>query len=251
MLLPNHIVGGFVFSGIVGGIMGDNLFNSPADIVTVLIGSILPDIDSPRSPVGWMFGPLSKWINIKFGHRTITHSIWALVGTALLFKALFGIWGFHTTFWIVAYFSHCLFDMLTVQGVPFLFPLLKNRWVLPSDPTLRFNTGDMKAESITFSVFVLLGVSLQPLMTKGFWTTYNSTFGTQKHLSSEFQKSKDLLEVSYVYEIGSEQFVGGGYCVEASENKTILREKDNWTVLDPDLMKVKSVNFTHRQDFFY
>jgi inner membrane protein len=251
MLLPNHIVGGFVFSGIVGGIMGDNLFQSPAAILTVLIGSILPDIDSPRSPVAWAFGPLSKWINIKFGHRTITHSIWALCGTTLLFKVLFSVFGFHALFWFIAYFSHCLFDMLTVQGVPFLFPVLKNRWVLPSDPTLRFNTGDTKAESITFASFILLGVTLQPLMTNGFWTTYNSSFGTQKHLSSEFQKSKDLLEVSYIYEIGSKQFVGRGYCIEASENKTVLREKDNWTVLNPDLMKVKSVIFTHTGRTFF
>jgi inner membrane protein len=251
MLLPNHVLGGFVFSGIVGGIMGDNLFQNPAAIVTVLIGSILPDIDMPTSPVGWVFKPLSNWIYARYGHRTITHSIFALIGTTLIFKLCFGVLGFHALFWVIAYFSHCLFDMLTIQGVPFLFPLKKNKWVLPPDPELRFNTGDGRAESITFASFLVLGLTLQPLMTNGFWTTYNSAFGTQKHLSSEFQKSKDLLEVSYVYEIGSKQFVGSGYCIEASENKTILREKDNWTILDPSVFKIKSVLFKHTGRTFF
>jgi inner membrane protein len=251
MLLPNHLIGGFVFSGIVGGFMGENLFESPASMTTVLIGSVIADIDLPTSPIGKIFKPISVMINNRFGHRTITHSFLAIAATTAIFSIFLTPIGFHGLYWFISYFSHCLFDMLTVQGVPFLFPLLKNNWVIPGDSNLRFNTGDIKSESITFASFLTLGIFTFPMMKTGFWTSYNSSFGTQKHIASEFEKSKDILEVDYSYQIGSQEFKGKGLCIDASTDKTILRVGSEWLTLDPSVMHINSVNFKHTNRPFF
>jgi inner membrane protein len=165
---------------------------------------------------------------------------------------IFSICRFHPLIFCIAFFSHLLFDMLTVGGVPLFYPFLKNICAIPGDRSKRFKTGDWKAESVSFSLFLLTGVTMQPLMTQGFWTTYNSQFGTQKHLASEFHKSKDLLEVEYLYTIGSQDFKGKGYCIEAEPNKTVLltspfrgTEGVNWLTLTPSDMNIKRVTFTH------
>lgn len=242
MMLPNHLVGGFVFSGIIGGLCGENIFASKTAIVVVLIASMIPDIDNPKSPIGRVLLPLSKYINTHYGHRTITHSLVALCATTLICY----VCQCHTLFWFLGYLSHLIFDMLTLQGVPLFFPFLKNPAVIPGDPNLRFRTGDIKAESISFASFVLLGVTLQPLMSNGFWTSYNALWGTQKHLASEFHKAGDLLGLEYTYYIANQRYEGKGYCIEATENKTIIWENGHWFTLETSgLKKVEKVTFFH------
>ena len=60
------------------------LLESPINVEGLAItaaGSLLPDIDTPTSSIGRPFFPLSRWINQKIGHRTVTHSF---VGMAIL-----------------------------------------------------------------------------------------------------------------------------------------------------------------------
>jgi len=74
MTAPNHIVGGVVFTGFMSSILGWNIFSNSSLMFITLLGSLLPDIDTPRSLFGRMFY-FSKFINRKVGHRTLTHSL--------------------------------------------------------------------------------------------------------------------------------------------------------------------------------
>jgi inner membrane protein len=246
MLAPNHIAGGFVFTGLFASFAGENIFASPYSIALAVVASLAPDIDNPRSPVGLTCLPLSRWINRRYGHRTVTHSLTALAVTTIIFQLAH----FHPLIWFFGFLSHLIFDMVTIQGVPLFHPFANNPCVIPGRKELRMQTGDMKAESMTFAGFLLIGATLQPMMKNGFWTTYNSQFGTQKHLASEYQKSKDLMEVTYNYMVGSEVFTGKGFCVEADEKKTVLWERGKWLQITPDKMNVKQITFTHTQKPF-
>ena len=73
MKAPNHIVGGYVFTGLVSSLLGWNIFTDPVLLGVTFLGSLMPDIDHPRSLLGRSFFPISKVINRRFGHRTITH----------------------------------------------------------------------------------------------------------------------------------------------------------------------------------
>ncbi len=103
MTTPNHIVGGFVITGIFGSFMNINILASPWYIATTIIASVLPDIDHTRSIIGKIFLPFSRFINRRFGHRTITHSLLVLLISSLL-MAYLEITFFHSSQFTKVYF---------------------------------------------------------------------------------------------------------------------------------------------------
>jgi inner membrane protein len=251
MMFPNHLAGGFAFSGLIGGIAGHNIFQTKTNIICVLVFSILPDIDLPKSPVGRVFKPLSMYINKTWGHRTITHSVFALA----IVCTIAAFTGLDPVLCGLAYFSHILFDMVTLMGVPIFAPLSEEVWYLPENEQYRVRTGDTATESKIFAGFILTTVFTQPLMEKGFWTSYNQAFSTQKTLHSEFMKNNDLIEVTYNYEIASQLYARHGYVIEASETKTIIQDtigKQSFFVLEEkEGLKIKSLDFKHTKRKFF
>jgi inner membrane protein len=244
MTLPNHIAGGIVFTGIFASFFSINILSNPIAIGTTLIASILPDIDHTKSLIGKLFLPLSRYLNRRFGHRTITHSI-TFLGLLALFL-LFLERNFFpdnpiTTIFVMAYISHLLLDMATIQGVPLFYPFFRNPCVLPGNPDLRFRTGNLRTESMIFCFFIFMGVFLQPLFKNGFWTQYNRLFGTPKHLVSEFKKSDTVLKVDYHIQIGTDQYHGSGDCIFASERQIVLLDSTKFKILDPLKCTIKKV----------
>ena len=244
MTLPNHLAGGIVFTGIFASFFSINILANPVAIVTTLVASILPDIDHTKSLIGKLFLPLSRFLNRRFGHRTITHSI-TFLGLLTLF-VLFLERNFFpqnpiTTIFFISYTSHLLLDMATIQGVPLFYPFFRNPCVLPGNPDLRFRTGNLRTESMIFCFFIFMGVFLQPLFKNGFWTQYNRLFGTPKHLVSEFKKSETVLNVAYHIQIGTDQYHGNGDCIFATERQIVLLDSAKFNILDPTKCTIKKV----------
>ncbi len=115
--------------GLFAGLVSFRFFNmnwwqTSLFFVIVLVGSLLPDIDKPESKVGRKVGVISKIINLLFGHRGITHSLW------LWFGVFFILWiSFRTTSWVwvawayfVGYGSHLISDSLTLMGINWFHP---------------------------------------------------------------------------------------------------------------------------------
>ena len=251
----NHLAGGFLFTGIAASLSGINIFESPYSIAITAFGALIPDIDHPKSAIGRALTPISSWVNRKYGHRTITHSGLALMIStfifALLEKMLIAQSAFSLIFFY-AYSSHLVFDMMTLQGIPLLYPFYKNPFVIPGNPSFRIRTDDRKTETILFLLFLMLNLSLRPLFQNGFWTSYNRLFGTMHHLYAEFQQAKDLLSVEYFTRKGSQPFHGHGYCIDATENKATLIESDSFRVLDPKVEIIEKVIPEHtNKKYFY
>lgn len=93
------------------------------------VGSLLPDVDHPKSIIsGWLPG-VGGAVRLLASHRGPTHSI----GFVLALLALLAAAGLSQ--WIIAaaaagLISHILADMLTVKGVPVLIPLSRRSWRL-------------------------------------------------------------------------------------------------------------------------
>ena len=236
MTLPNHIAGGIVFTGVFAGIAGVNILESPGLIVMTLVASTIADIDVPSSLWGRLLKPLSKRINRRFGHRTFTHSLLfmgLLWSVTWIVCSSFAIEAPYPTVFLLAFGSHLIFDMMTVQGVLLFYPYKKQPCVIPADPNLRLKTNNPGSELAVFGFFVMSGLFMQPLMADGFWTSYNRMFGTLAHLQSEFEKSEDLLQVNYRYREASQEFSGIGYAIEATGSSTTLwSEQRGWEFLD-------------------
>lgn len=84
----------------------------------LILGSLLPDIDSKNSILG-RYVPFMEDI---IGHRGITHTIWVI---SLLFLGAYFVSNLFV--WMVAfgYFFHVLQDSFSRQGVAWIYPLGK------------------------------------------------------------------------------------------------------------------------------
>ena len=117
-------------------------------IALAIVGSVLPDIDQPRSMVGKALFVVSYPINKLFGHRKFIHSVllWgvlAIVG-GLYFKPLM---------WLgLGAVSHCLLDCWNTKGVELCAPITEKMFVLGSRK-YRIISG-------TRAEFIVLGIIL-------------------------------------------------------------------------------------------
>ena len=117
----------------------------------IIVGSLLPDIDEPKSYVGNRSMGASYLVKGIFGHRGFTHSILAVlimliplywiihsqsyvisVSSLLNYEELkttmSGALQFFFLTWygiVIGYILHILEDMCSVSGVPLLYPLSK------------------------------------------------------------------------------------------------------------------------------
>jgi inner membrane protein len=106
----------------------------------VVIGSLLPDIDEPKSYVGSKSLGAAHIVKGIFGHRGFTHSILALLlvmiplfyhGDIDLIKA--GEATGFIMFWTglsMGYMFHMIGDLFSVSGIPLLYPI-KKRTAIP------------------------------------------------------------------------------------------------------------------------
>jgi inner membrane protein len=227
----NHIVGGTVFTGIFASFWNVNVFEKPQYLFFTAFFAILPDVDHLKSPIGKLFYPVAKWLNLKYGHRTITHSLicyFSLFGLVAAIENLSGGDGNISLVFGFSYFSHLLFDMLTKQGVPLFWPFMRNPCVIPANPDLRLKSSHLQTEATVFVIFIFLGLTCQNLFAQGFWTSYNKLFTDLKHLNQESRMSETLLHVDYRFLREGKEIAGSGLLIESKENEAIVLSENKF-----------------------
>ena len=236
MTAPNHIIGGIAITGISLSFWNINIFSSPIYLGLSVFASLLPDIDHTKSIIGKMFWPLSKWIDKKYGHRTITHSLTFLIPVfmASLFLELNIINPYYnlegsTYSYIMLFgiFSHFILDMLTVQGIPLFYPFNRNPCVVPANPSYRMKSGNLKSETIALMFFSVIVLSSYDLFKNGFWTSYNRSFGTLTHVEREFKNSPNFVNVEYSYLFNGALILGNGIIVDATAYESVIFTNQN------------------------
>ena len=221
----NHITGGTIFTGLFASFWNINIFSKPEYLILCILASILPDIDHTKSPIGKLAYPLARYLDRHFGHRTLTHSLLCFIPLILLSTTLEKLYSstLHLTLiFTFSYASHLIFDMMTKEGVPLLYPFNKNPCVIPGNPALRLRSGDFKTEATIFCLLIPIALSCKPLFENGFWTTLNRTFGTLKHLHQEFLASPQLIELSYQATHLGKTYQGEGYLIYTTPQKAII-----------------------------
>jgi inner membrane protein len=101
----------------------------PICLGLAVAGSLLPDIDHPKSWAGRRTRPVSTFIASTFSHRGITHSAIAVIGLAMLLVHA-GHRSCGVSALVVGYLSHLAADMLTPRGLRLAWPL-RGTWRLP------------------------------------------------------------------------------------------------------------------------
>ena len=91
------------------------------------IGGLLPDLDHPKSALGRRIPFISLPLAAVFGHRGMTHSLFATIGLLTMLAAVTTIPAYTSLRGLVAplcvgYLSHLLGDSFTPSGVPLFWP---------------------------------------------------------------------------------------------------------------------------------
>lgn len=129
-------------------------------ILASSVGSLLPDIDTPTSSVGQKVKPVSKLVNIIFGHRGLLHTpLFTLALSLVLWLlqiklspahplAMAGCIGL-----IAGYISHLFLDFLTPMGIMLFFPFSRKFWHL-------FGFKGRFRDLITTIIFISISICL-------------------------------------------------------------------------------------------
>ncbi|MBB5173669.1 metal-dependent hydrolase [Texcoconibacillus texcoconensis] len=96
--------------------------------IGIAIGSLLPDIDEPKSFIGRKCPFVSNFLKRVFGHRGLTHS--ALI-TAIIFMVSEQFDSTIISGLAYGYLFHVLGDFFSRRGVALLAPLSKKRFAAP------------------------------------------------------------------------------------------------------------------------
>lgn len=159
MLGRNHVIVGLGLYLAVDSFWGmGGTAPGPYCLAAAALGSLTPDLDSPKSFLGRKFLPLSWTVSSLAGHRGFTHSLLAcvliLLGVAVADQHCRG-WPAYFAAFGIGYASHILADWLTAEGVPLLWPNRK-RFRCP----LRLKTGGLGELLFSLVAGPLLGIWL-------------------------------------------------------------------------------------------
>ncbi len=115
----------------------------PLPLGLAILGSQLPDLDTTTSTIGKIFFPISSWIEDRFPHRSITHSLLATAGIAIVSLSVghFLLGDIMTAIALpLGHLLACFSDTFTKQGVQLFYP--NPAWAISvSNPRRRLKTG--------------------------------------------------------------------------------------------------------------
>jgi inner membrane protein len=146
MLFNTYILLGIVFFLLVKDYfpIGSNILF----FALVLLGSILPDIDSPNSKINRWSGIIGKVVTFFFKHRGFFHS---LLFFGILFFIVQHFWNGYYAFGILlGNIAHLIGDGITPAGVKIFYPFSNFKIRGP------IRTGGMFEWVILFSLIVLV-----------------------------------------------------------------------------------------------
>jgi len=125
------------------------------------LGSLAPDLDTPKSSLGRRFLPVSWTLSALIGHRGFSHSLLAclaVAATAFLLGTSYPPWLAYGLAFALGYATHILGDWLTTEGVPLFWPN-RRRYRSP----LNFRTGGLGEYVFGLAAGGLLGFWLYRL----------------------------------------------------------------------------------------
>lgn len=229
MTSPTHIFFS-EFCLAVASVSGSPDLNSHTAIA-VAAGSLLPDIDISSSWTGRLLPFISKPIEHKFGHRTITHSFLVIL-LLVLISFLLSLFTFHSsllTALTIGYASHVIIDCTTVQGVKILYPFSMRNAVFPLDTLspydYRIKVGT-SGDTVLGFIFLFLTLPVAYLSLNSYQKTVREV---QRDIDSAVRQYNELTKDFIVFariqqgtNTATHKQVNGDYMIIAAEKLNLL-----------------------------
>lgn len=164
----------------------------PLSLSLAVVGSQLPDIDTTTSFVGQVFFPISSWIEDRYPHRSITHSLAAsiLLGVLSFFCGYYWL-GYHWKIWLALPLGHllaCFSDCFTRQGVQLFWP--ERVWCISvSNPRRRLVTGSSAEYWVLAVAIAVLVVAVNVNSQGSFASVLGSRLGLADEIARQYRES--------------------------------------------------------------
>jgi inner membrane protein len=163
---------------------------SPLSLGLAVLGSQLPDIDTSTSLIGQILFPISHWIEDRFPHRSITHSLLAtglIAVCSLLVGYYYGdIWAFLAL--PLGHLLSCFSDCFTLQGVQLFYPY--PAWAISvSNPNRRLKTGSASELWVLAGAIALLIVGITLATGGGITQQVSQQLGLREGLVEIYNKN--------------------------------------------------------------
>ena len=224
MTSPTHLAFGLLYGTSVWAFSTRALYQDPGALVAVAVTSLLPDVDSPMSFPGRLLPRLSQWLEQRYSHRLVTHSLVALLALGLV--------GLPLARWrpawygglLLGYTSHLMADSLTKTGVPLFFPHLA-RGVLPGAERFRFTTGSVAERLFLGVLLLLLLLALHLSSAGGVWRVMRYLAATPAMAYRDFREApgESWLEFEGRWRDSHEPVAGQALILEGKPESFLLR----------------------------
>ena len=166
MTAPTHITIGLLSTAATFSTLSVPVHRDLPALGCAILGSLLPDIDTPHSSIGRLLPFVATPIERRWGHRTVTHSFAALMLVAVLTLPLYGHRRACFAAFLIGYTSHLMADCATKSGVPLFYPH-PAACVVPASDRYRIRTGSLMGEGIVFLVALGLLAVVMPISRLG------------------------------------------------------------------------------------
>ncbi|KAI9132355.1 metal-dependent hydrolase [Acaryochloris sp. CCMEE 5410] len=148
----------------------------PVVLGAAALAAQLPDMDTSKSLPGRILFPVSRWLEKRFPHRSVTHS---LIATGLIAFISMPLMSFRQSIWqavILGYFFGWFGDVFTKSGVCAFYPS-SARLVIPGNPRMRLSTGS-GAEVFVFVALLAVAIATININSNGgVLTAFNKVLG--------------------------------------------------------------------------
>ena len=187
MMAPTHIAFSLLAVSLFGLIAGASI--TPEAFVFAVLGAVLPDVDTTASTVGRLAYPVAWYLERRFGHRGITHSLVGLLLAATLAASfvLFRVlsWPSWSAF-VIGYLSHLLADSMNKSGVPLFWPSLNYQVVLPGNEAYRIRVRS-PAEFVLLAILIPITAITIPLSQISLTTALHYVIRSPSSAVSDYQ----------------------------------------------------------------
>jgi inner membrane protein len=161
---------------------------NPLHLALAIAGSQLPDLDTSTSTIGQILFPISNWIENRYPHRSITHSLIATVAIALFSIPVYFYIDWKTGLCLpLGHLLSCFSDVFTKQGVQLFWP--HPAWCISvSNPNRRLQTGGIGEYWVLAIAAAVLIAALNLSQTGGPTALVGSSLGLRSNATEIYQK---------------------------------------------------------------
>jgi inner membrane protein len=200
--------------------------NDPIHLALAIAGSQLPDLDTSTSTIGQILFPIANWIENRYPHRSVTHSLIATIAIALLSAPLYFYFDWKT--WLCLPLGHlisCFSDVFTKQGVQLFWP--HPAWCISvSNPNRRINTGGTGEYWVLAVAAAVLAIALNLSNSGGPTAFVGNTLGLRVNAVDKYQQNSASnhvwAEISGTFATDSSRADGKYFLVAADGNEFIV-----------------------------